>query len=281
MLRVTVMIVATILSTSLASASIVVFAFGKKSVIVAADSRETYSDGSFKDTACKIGSYGNNVVFTHVGIASFGVTDLMAEARDSVMMSVPTTSLAVVGPTQSIAERAAMRWKDRAEALLRLRGANQLLMMTKQNGSPELAAFMFASIEANNNIAIWYATITLTNVIDGMPQLEATAQQYGVDGDEAYKLRALGHSQIFWEYAAAKTDRAKVWRKEAERDQEPSLEKTVKNLVELTISHDSEGVGGDVDRMRLDVGKGIQWLELKPGCSSMGERLSPPRGRHQ
>ena len=38
-------------------ASIVVFAFGKKTVIIAADSRETYSDGTFKDTACKIGVF--------------------------------------------------------------------------------------------------------------------------------------------------------------------------------------------------------------------------------
>ncbi len=264
-------IFAALIATNVCSASIVVFAFGKKTVIVAADSRETYGDGTFKDTACKIGSSGNDVVFTHVGISSFGVTDLMLEARSAVA--------AAIGGSQSIAQKAAMTWKDRAATILLSQGTEQLLRMATQNGSPQLAAFMFASTEtATGTIAIWYTTVTL-KIENGLLVLEARAEPYGVDGEDELKLRALGHEQIFWEYAHTQTDRAKLWRKEVEAVQVPidrKLEETVARLVQLTIDNDPEGVGGSVDRLRLDVGKGIQWQSRKPECSSSGERVLPP-----
>src|SRR5579864_4740671 len=81
-----------LIAAQICDASVVVFAFGKKTVIIAGDSRETYSDGTFRDTACKLGSYGDNVIFTHVGIASFGVTDLMSEARKAVADSAARES---------------------------------------------------------------------------------------------------------------------------------------------------------------------------------------------
>jgi hypothetical protein len=223
-------ILAMLIATKICSASIVVFAFGKKTAIIAADSRETYSDGTFKDTACKIGSYGS------------------------------------------------ITWKDHAAAILQSQGAEQLLKMTKLNGSPQLAAFMFASTETAT-ISIWYATVILTKIENGLPVLETKADEYGVDDESEFKLRALGHDQIFWEYVGAKTDRARLWRKDVEGSRSPpdrKVEETVTRLVELTINHDSEGVGGSVDRLRLEVGRGIQWLQRKPECSPSGERVALP-----
>lgn len=255
-----------LLAAGICHASVVVFAFGTRTVIIAGDSRETYSDGTFRDTACKLGSYGDNVVFTHVGITSFGVTDFMAEARRAIADSVAVES------AQSIAQRAAIRWKERAASILRKEGARELLKMSKQNGNPQLAAFLFASAEqTTGNISLWYATVTLGKIQDGVPVLETKAEEYGVDDPSRFKLRALGHEQIFWEYGAGKTARAKGWREELEKSPSPperKLEETVMRLVELTIAYDAVGVGGAVDGLRLDVGKGVQWLQRKPACTS-------------
>jgi len=257
-------------------ASIVLVAFGKDRVITAADSRETYSDNTYKDTACKIGSYGNKVVFTHVGVASFGVTDFMSEARKAVGRAAASRS------SQSIAQQAANGWKDRAAELLQSQGTEQLLSMTKKNGSPQLAAFMFANTEASTGtVSVWHATVTLTGIKDGRPMLESKAEEYGVDADNQSKIRALGHDRIFWEFVREKTPRAMTWRKELEASLqrlplERKLERTLASLVKLTIDHDPEGVGGNVDELRLDVAKGVRWLHRKPECSFSGQPVPSP-----
>jgi hypothetical protein len=256
--------------------SIVIFAFGNKKAIIAADSRVTHADGSYKDNACKIGSYGNNVVFAHVGLASFGIIDPMRQARQAVDDAESQTPLP--GDDRSIAQRAAMLWRDRTVAAFQQLGFQQLLALATQNGSPQLAAFMFASADAGTSqISTWHATVTLTQGIFAMPGVEGLAEPYGVDSDEEIKLKALGHDQIFWEYAGGKTDRAKGWRQQVQAAQLPPerrLEQTVASLVDLTIHNDSNGVGGDVDEIDLKLDQGITWLHRKAACSASGEEIT-------
>ena len=156
----------------------------------------------------------------------------------------------------------------RGSRQLKNRRAALVLVAVEKRGQISGRARMNVIPAATGTIAIWYTTVTLKTE-NGKLGLEAKAEPYGVDGEDELKLRALGHDQIFWEYARAQTDRAKLWRKQVEGTQVPvdrKLEETVTRLVELTINNDPEGVGGNVDRVRLEIGKGIQWQQRKPGC---------------
>jgi len=271
-------LIAALLSIQTCQASIVVFAFGNKKAIIAADSRATYGDGSYRDDSCKIGSYKNNVVFAHVGIASFRMVDFMAEARQAV--ADVTSQPRLPGDNRSIAERSAILWKDRAVTALQALGLQQLSALINQNGNPELSAFMFSSVdEGTQTISTWYTTVTFAGTPFGIPMLDGKVEQYGVDSDDAIKLRALGHAQIFWEYFVGRTERAMSWRKQTQSSQSPPerrLEETVAALVEFTVQNDSQGVGGDVDEVDLEVNQGIRWLRRKAACASPGEEPVAP-----
>lgn len=256
--------------------TIVILAHSQEKVILAADSRLTAAGMEPHDTACKLISLGDGMLFTSVGLdgweaGSLGPTDEGLNVAVEASAAFDEVSGTATRDEVHMGDLVADRWAQRvATKISPFKVAFHEYLMRRQ--THQMLAFgVFADVAPNGQ-----PTAVISRV------LLIPDPRYGVridiniqipSNEKQLEFHAFGPREIFNEFHVERsTERARnEWEFWTRRSMGLPIEDRdallAVRLVELTIEHsDSPDVGGEVDAAELTADRRIRWIQRKASC---------------
>jgi hypothetical protein len=261
------------------SGTIVVYQVLENKFIVAADSRVVLN-GIPSDTNCKIAAFREQVIFTASGgpaFFPFGPTDpapawnAFAEAKRAILLNANTHSL------DSIADAWASQMKSNWEILYRSHPALVKELATRENGG--LTNGLFATATDKKIVIVGRAITFKDGVVGASPPPVDIAKLCQIGPC------AIGKVDIFHEYIAGKSERAKreTWSASPAVLNYMGTEMVrIIRLADLTIAYDPAYVAGAIDALELAADGSIAGFNASPtaqqnSSSFINARLSQQR----
>ena len=255
-------------SAQITTGTVGVIYYTNDKIIMAADSRGTSSDGTRTDAECKIAALGNDMIFVSTGVGGYDSGDPRSPTRswrNADEAHRVYDRLSAGGRHPSVAE-VASEWSNiivRNETFLYERIPQQVLDAATDG---VLTEAMFGSTADDGSL-----TLISTDIVvhaGGSPPVTAEIGMELPPGS----VGVIGKKDIFSEFFQATSERAKAeaarWEVESASfpPEDSELFRMIR-LIDLTITYDQSGeVGGPIDALELEHGKGIRWRQRKAIC---------------
>jgi hypothetical protein len=246
--------------------TVVVFVLSENEITVAAESRAVQSDtGKPDDTSCKIRAFGDQFFFSMAGPSGHkqdAAGPGWSAYRDARSAWRKAGKLGMVSSAQGLTNDVAERWAVFMEGRLNERKVIKEIRHTLWGNT--VASGLFGGTNRAGEIAV-----TRTDIFVDLPLFDRKGiVKLWHDKVERQKLRdggALGLGEIAAEYVQRTTETTRQNRNLSPGEQDAEI---ARKLVELSITMHPrrEMLGGKIDELRLDRGKGITWLKLKQNC---------------
>ncbi|MGO9403468.1 MAG: hypothetical protein ACLPVW_08365 [Terriglobales bacterium] len=251
------------------SSTIIVLGESKHKIVIAADSRMSEEDGSYRDDGCKIAALNNKFLFatsgrsfdiTH-GIVGWDATEQARTALALVLQAERTTEL-----THSFVMEIANEWATlifnnvtahiRPEEFVTMK-QDQLFVdgtfITLEAPEPNIA---YTAFRRDGNTTKFLTPMISTGHLPDKMAFTAIGSGYStfIEFLNNTSPRAKKEQRIT-------TRLAKRWEPE-QADARMAI-----RLVDLVIKYSPEpDVGGRVDAADLTVGQPVHWIQRKPNC---------------
>jgi hypothetical protein len=251
--------------------TIAVVYYTSSKIVIAGDSRATEMGFAPNDMECKIAALGSEIIFVSTGIAGYDSGDPrfpIPSWRSSDEAHKAYERLTAGGRRPSVAD-VANEW---SRAMVRnetqLYGiVGERLLDAANDGV--LTQAMFGGVGEDGTLQMVSADIVL--------QEDESDKSHPIDMDMGVmlpqdSLGVIGEGAIFKEFFEAETDRAKKeaaqWEKDSAKfPEDDRIFFKMIRLIDLTSAYDEMGVvGGPIDAVELDLGKGIRWRQRKANC---------------
>jgi hypothetical protein len=251
--------------------TIAVVYYTSSKIVIAADSRGTEMGLAPNDMECKIAALGSDIIFVSTGIGGFDSGDPRFPTRgwrSTDEAHKAYERLSAGGRHPSVAD-VANEWSR-----VMVRNETQLYgligeMLIEAANDGVLTQAMFGGVGEDGSLEMVSSDIVLQG--DDNDKLHPIDADMGVMLPQD-SLGVIGEGAIFKEFFEAGTDRAKREAAQWEKDSmkipadDRTLFKMIR-LIDLTAAYDQMGVvGGPIDVVELDLGKGIRWHQRKSIC---------------
>lgn len=242
--------------------TIIVAAYSRERIVIAADSKASFRTDGFQDEVCKLATPANKVLFAASGLVGVGDWSAADEAR-SVSARIVGDNPYLSGSTlNSIAES----WA-RAMAV-KIRTLPSAVFAGPRVESQTAA--LFAGLDRADEVNLVRVTVQPVAAAGGNMDARTNVIPISVPSAETRYL-ALGMPAIAMEFLEGKTPRAKAevaqWRTYFAGSAD-TAESIAIRLVELTsyFEERQDVVGGATAAIRMDGKNGVRWLRRPPAC---------------
>jgi hypothetical protein len=258
--------------------------YSKDKVIMAADSRVTHLDGRVEDDQCKIITLGNKLLFGTVGIEGFRSKTALIHSWEAVDEARRAFAQESVRRSGSI-EMMSAYWARSIQGDLaeQVQYNPEAAIHSIETYGSVLIYGIFAGRNPDGNLTSFVVMVSCENKVDQIPcsadlirknQARLTVQKIDFPEPEPrVKFEAFGVSSTFLKFENSPEQLSagdlKVWNSVPLRSaiKDPDAKRAVK-FIDMTILRDplKEGVGGDVDVVKLTRSDGVTWLHRKQNC---------------
>ena len=255
-----------------AHGTVIVIFFSEARVILAADSRVTYSGAaaSHEDRQCKVADLGHDTIFSASGFTRYKFDDPKMPKFD-VYQEARRAALAVPSDAPDRARSSAEIWARRVkEALdIGLRLHPKAVMSLMHGRSTQLAGAIFAG-HSKNGLSVYYVAIRCECGLENKHASIQTSELHPVsDGVPAASIGTAETMDLFAEVAEMNTPRGI-----AERDAWLAAEGKPDRDVYVTVrtgefilrnSKDST-IAGPINAIELAAQGGVRWVKREKNC---------------
>lgn len=241
--------------------TVIVVAYSRKHIVVAADSKASFRTDGFQDDVCKVSMPTNKLAFAAAGLVGVGDWHASDLARNVAARIVGDNPYLSESSLQSVAEA----WTRAMTEKIRLLPPELVL---KQRNESQTAA-IFAALDRADDVNLVRATVEPVSSGNG---LDARTNIRPIPNtSEETRYLVFGRPDIAKEFLDGKSERARAeiakWSSyfagSSDMDEDIAI-----RLVELTSYFDERKdlVGGPTAAIRIDGNGGVRWLRRPPNC---------------
>lgn len=266
--------------------TVVVIGMSKDKVIIAADSRGTNGDGSHDDNQCKITALNDKIIFAAAGLVSdqspivpevfrFDARAAAQKTVDDLRKNPEFANNVRTHTPLTYADVISQMWQWEFSA--RLASASQIQMDAWLKGSGNrtdsidfIGAFAAAD-PGDGSLSVGIAVAECRKRATGQRCIPVfTKRPYQLS--DKMEFAVFGVTDVGVEMLTGKTERAIQQGREWDRiaHENPDIADILKavRIVDLTIAYSADNVlvGGAIDAVELNRGKGVMWHYRKPNC---------------
>jgi len=260
----------------MSSGTVIVLGYSKSKAVIAADSRESDNKGEYRDEACKIGVLNEDLVFAALGSAR-------STRREIILWDATREARAAFANTNRLAAESDGDFIDQVA-----HGWGMLLAAKiGENVQPEeglafsddeiLVDGVFIGVAGPQELHISHQVIR-AKIINKIPHIAVDPTKI-VTLSDSMQFHVAGEADVFDEFIAGNTERAKKWNADLKRDMRRKRDdgdvlKAIR-LVDLTGAFGVDTVphrptvhlvGGKTDAVELHAGGKVRWVQSKPAC---------------
>lgn len=241
--------------------TVIVVAYSKQRIVVAADSRASFMKEGFQDEVCKVANPARNVLFAASGMVGAGDWSAGDIAREVAQRHVGGNPYLSGSTLQSIAES----WARTMAGHIRALPADAVLRYRNESRTSAVFAGLDRADEINM-VQVQLQPVAAAGGLDVRSQISAV--EIYADGT---RYLVMGRPQVAMEFLRRSSQRAQAevakwpeyFQGAADLDEQVAL-----RLVELTGYFDprKDLVGGSTSALRMDGKGGVRWLQRPPSC---------------
>lgn len=261
------------------SGTVVIVGYSHNKIVIAADSRRvSQKDGGYLDDSCKVTALDDKSIFSAVGKAQSTGVDNAVEwdaAREARASFVNSPHLQTDDPGDFL-NRVTGEW-GRIMGTELVQHAQSIGIDAMVDGQ-EVITGIFAGTNETGALHLSIQVIAIKKPPNG-PEGLFIPRPRVVTITDAFQVKPLGESDVFYEFTNSKTKRSKRWATTLAKDGRQSKDRDalkVIRLVELTRDYGADTVtvgnvtvrivGGDTDAAELNLGEKVQWIQRKSAC---------------
>lgn len=243
------------------SGTVIVVAYARKRVVIAADSKASFRTDGFQDDVCKLSTPTGKIGFAAAGLVGVGDWHASDLARDAASRIVGDNPYLSESSLQNVAEA----WTRAMAEKIRLLPPALVLEQRRESQT----AAIFAALDRADDVNLVRATVEPVSSGNGLDA--RTNIQSIPNTSEATGYLVFGRPDIAKEFLDGRTERARAeiakWSSyfagSSDMDEDIAI-----RLVELTSYFDQRKdlVGGPTAAIRIDGNGGVRWLRRPPNC---------------
>jgi hypothetical protein len=259
-------------ANGIAHGTVIVIFFSGTRVILAADSRVTYSGAAttHEDRQCKVADLGHDTIFSASGFTRYKFEDPKMPRFD-VYQEARRASLAVPSDARDRARSTAEIWARRVkEALdIGLRLHPKAVMSLLHGHSTQLAGAIFAG-HSKRGLSVYYAAISCECGSGNKHASIQTSELHPVsDGVPAASIGTAETMDLFAEVAEMNTPRG-IAEREAwlavEGNPDRDVYVTVRTGEFILRNSKDNTIAGPINAIELTAEGGVRWVKREKNC---------------
>ncbi|MBZ5509326.1 MAG: hypothetical protein LAO78_28035 [Acidobacteriia bacterium] len=260
-------------SVKVGHGTVVVIFFSKERVVLAADSRLTYSGpvGLHKDNQCKVSNLGHQTIFAASGFNRYNFPQDRNMPKFDVYQQAVQVSRSYKGNLHERGKAVAEAWAQQVKAALDIGLVRHPaeVMSSLHGQSMQLASGVFAG-KSDTGLAVYHASILCEcRTAHKYASIHISQLQPVNDGVPAASIGTAETMGLFSEVADATSPRGLAERdtwKEAEDKPDRDANVTIRTG-EFILHHSKDRtIGGPLNAIELTAAGAVRWVKREKNC---------------
>ncbi len=260
-------------ASEIAHGTVIVIFFSKSRVILAADSRVTYTGAAptHEDRQCKVADLGKKTIFSASGFTKYTFEQDARMPKFDVYQEARRAALSVPSEASDRAKSSAEIWARRVKSALDtgLRSHPIAVMSLMHGRSTQLAGAIFAG-QGEKGLSVYYAALRCAcDRQNKYASIEISAIRSVTDGVPAAAIGTAETMDLFTEVAELTTPRGiaerDAWGK-AESKPDRDAYVTVRTGEFILRNSKDSTVGGPINAIELTAEGDVRWVKREKNC---------------